>query len=281
MSLTLKVLLFQMPDTRDKDAILHISTAHHQTKIGTNRWLFNMGNNTNHGKNVARLTPTHALVPNVFPNVKAPYNTYFLQPSPPGGAVTEITVPPAFYSATDMVTVLNAVNILNGHGDIVFDYIPFTGVQNVFTIENQSLNVYRVGGSIERYLGTPKNATFLDDGSFTIPAGNTVFLGEPNLGGERIVHLKSEKLGHANAMMTADATTQDVMLSVPLHDTPYGGVARYTGESTEASQLQASFDVQLDKVDLSLWDADLNPLELPDNHHIELQFRMVHGAGNV
>jgi hypothetical protein len=277
--------------SRDKDAILHLSTAHYQTKIGTNRWVFNMGTNTNHGKNVARLTPTHALVPNVFPNVKAPYNTFSLSGDPFAIAVT-VTIPPGFYSATDLVTVLNG--LMNGHGvpGLVFAYIPLTSVQNAFTLVNGEAIAYRisVGGTvanptgtqaINRYLGVPPNEPIVGSNEVELAPGQTITFGEPNLGGERIVHVKSEKLGHSNAMMTADQTTQDVMLSVPLHDTPYGGVARYTGESTEASQLQAAFDVQLDKVDLSLWDADLNPLELPDNHHIELQFRMVHGAGNV
>ena len=248
-----------------------------------------MGNNTNHGKNVARLTPTHALVPNVFPNVKAPYNTYCLSISPFVIDV-EVTVPPGFYSATDLVTVLNALNTSSGAPGLVFAYIPLTGVQNAFTLENTTGTAYRVGWGglcgtfIPRYLGIPPNETILGTGvpkQVELAAAQTITFGEPNLGGERMVHLKSEKLGHSNAMMTADQTTQDVMLSVPLHDTPYGGVARYTGESVEASKLEAAFDVQLDKVDLSLWDIDLNPLELPDNHHIELQFRMVHGAGNV
>lgn len=267
-----------MPETRDKDAILHLSTAHHQTKIGTNRWLFNMGNNTNHGKNVARLTPTHALVPNIFPNVKAPYNTFTVSGDPFAVAVT-FTIPPGFYSATDLVTVLNALIPLA----LVFAYIPLTGVQNAFTLVNNEAIAYRVSvdGALGRYLGIPPNEPIVGVNEVELAPAQTITFGEPNLGGERMVHLKSEKLGHSNAMMTADQTTQDVMLSVPLHDTPYGGVARYTGETTEASQLQAAFDVQLDKVDLSLWDTDLNPLELPDNHHIELQFRMIHGAGNV
>jgi hypothetical protein len=280
-----------MSQSRDKDAILHISTAHHQTKLGTNRWLFNMGNNTNHGKNVARLTPTHALVPNVFPNVKAPYNTYSLSGDPFAIALT-ITIPPGFYSATDLVTVMNALNTAALVPGLVFSYIPLTGVQNAFTLVNNEAIAYRVsvGGTVAnpdstqalaRYLGIPPNEPIVGSNEVELAVAQTITFGEPNLGGERMVHLKSEKLGHSNAMMTADATTQDVMLSIPLHDTPYGGVARYTGESVEASKLEAAFDVQLDKVDLSLWDTDLNPLELPDNHHIELQFRMVHGAGNV
>ena len=265
---------------RLRDATLHLST-NHGTNVGGNKWRIPLGANGLHGKNVSKAYPVHVMVPNVFPNVRAPYNTFTVENvTTPGGVIT-VTIPEQFYSGTELAAAINVELVALGLTDLTVTFVNITAVQTQFRITNASATeTYSITMStvdtIGRVLGLPTTASI--QGQFLIVPLEVVNMGEPNLAGVRLVHIKSEKLGHSMGMHSVDRTTHDMCVSVPFHDVVYGGVAHWAPADKDSSMLDMAFDICLaNGVDISLWDEDMLPLDLPENLPIEMQFKIIHG----
>ena len=78
---------------------------------------------------------------------------------------------------------------------------------------------------------------------------------------------------------SVDNVTHDMCVSVPFHDVVYGGVAHWDPPDKESQMLDMAFDICLaNGVDISLWDEEMLPLDLPENLPIEMQFKIIHGV---
>lgn len=263
-----------------KDATLHLSTRDATHQDG-NKWTIALQPNVLHGKNIARLIPTHAMVPNIFNNARSPYNGFTIQDITTPGVVINEQIPIGFYSGAELATAVNLVLVALGMGDLTLVYVAINAVQNRFQWVNVSATVtfeLNVTGQMDRLIGIAPS-TNSTTGIITILPATTVVSGTPNLAGERIVHIKSEKLGHSMGIHSAENSTQDMCLSVPLHETKYGGVAHWAPSDGLASALDMAFDITLSNgLDISLWDNNMEPLSLPANHEIELQFKIIHSS---
>ena len=267
-------------DERQRDAILHLSSRN-GTRISSNRWLIPVGANALHGKNIARVFPTHVMVPNVFNNARAPYNTFTVENiTTPGGIIT-ITIPEQFYDGTELATAINVALAAAGFGDLTVTFVNITAVQTQFRMTNASATeTYSVTMSLDdsvgRLLGPPASANAA--GQFFIAPAVVINFSEPNLAGVRLVHIKSEKFGHAMGIHSVDRTTHDLCVSVPFHNVVYGGVAHFEPADTKSSVLDMAFDICISNgVTISLWDEQMLPLSVPANIDIELQFKIIHG----
>lgn len=266
-------------DERQRDAILHLSSRN-GIRLSGNTWIIPVGANALHGKNIARVYPTHVMVPNVFDNARAPYNTFTVENiTTPGGVIT-VTIPEQFYNGTELATAINVALTAAGLTDLTVTFVNITAVQTQFRITNASAtDTYSINMStddtIGRLLGLPTTAVA---GQFFIVALEVLNMGEPNLAGVRLVHIKSEKFGHSMGIHSVDSTTHDMCVSVPFHDVVYGGVAHYEPNDTKASVLDMAFDICISNgVTISLWDEQMLPLTVPTNLDVELQFKIIHG----
>lgn len=263
---------------RNRDAILHVSTRN-GTLVDTNQWHIPLHPNTLHGKSVETLYPIHAMVPNVFPNVRAPYNTFTVTNITAAGPPITVIIPTGFYRGAELAAAIQNALAIAGAGDLTVAFVSLRAEQNQFQITNTSaVDTYQIDPtSLERLLGVSGVGLRLP---FQIaPLGVYTDYGEPNLAGERVVHIKSAKIGHTQALHSARQGTQDICLSVPLHTTVYGGMADWQPSDIEASKLDNAFNISLaNGLDVSLWDSELDPLTLPANHEIELQFKVIHSA---
>lgn len=266
---------------RVRDATLHLSTRD-GTLVDINKWNIPFNPNTLHGKNIATLYPTHAMVPNVFPNTRPPFSTFTIQDVTAAGPVVDITIPTAFYSGGELATQINVQLTAAGFPAVTFSFNAVTSIQNRFEILNASVTqTYEIdmADTLDRLVAPPADGTV---GAFQIPPLTTIILAEPNLAGERMVHITSTKLGHAQTLHSAKSGTQDLCVSVPFHNTVYGGVQHWDPADALTSKLDMAFDISLSNgLDLALWDSQMQPLALPSNFEIELQFKIVHSMNTV
>lgn len=216
------------------------------------------------------------MVPNVFPNVRSPYNVMTVTNETTPGAVT-ITLAEGFYTGVELATAINAALVLAGNTDVTIAFTNINTIQTQFEATNASVtDTYTItmNPGLGRLLGTD---------TVTLAPTDVTGLGQPNLSGVRLVHIKSEKLGHSMGLHSSDNITHDMCVSVPFDNTVvYGGVAIWAPQDTISSVLDMAFDVCLSNgVDISLWDEQMLPLTLPSNFELELQFKIVHSVTPV
>jgi len=267
-----------MSAQRARDAIIHLSTLG-ATKVGTNSWNITVGEQAYHGRNIAQFYPIYAIVPNVFPNVRAPNNTIRISQDG-GGTFLTLTIAEGFYTGPELATAINAQWLAAaGNTDVAFSFVALTAAQGEFRVTVNSANVVIIEALTLDNLGINLGVDLILP--LTIPAAtpSTVSLGEPNLAGERVVHITSEKLGHTMGGHSSAPSAVDLCLSVPMTGATavYGGTGVWQPSDSETSKLDMAFDINLaNGVEISLWDSRFRPLTLPDNLAIELQLKIVH-----
>jgi hypothetical protein len=265
-----------MKKERNKDAFLHLSTQDGRL-VGTNKWHIPVDPNVLHGRDIVQLLPVVVTVPNVFPNVRAPYNTFTIQDATNVGVVTTITIAEAFYTGTEVAAALNAALVAAGFTDVTFSYNSLNTNQSEFRVTNNSATIiYNIDvvGTLDRIVGvTPTTSA-----TFPLAELTTTSFGRPNLAGERVVHIRSEKLGHTQGLHSESGMT-DLCVTIPLTSSAsaYGGIGTWSPNDKDSTRLDMQFDVNLaNGVDVSLWDHRMLPLSLPSNFEIELQFKIIH-----
>jgi hypothetical protein len=223
------------------------------------------------------------MVPNVFNNIRAPYNTFTVQIG--AGIVQTVTIPDGFYEGAGLATAINTQLVALGTSvtTLTFAFFAVTNVQNRFrAISTDAQQIQLVlNGTLDRILGDTPTAN-LTGTTTIIPANTTVQFSEPNLAGERLVHIQSEKIGHSMAVTSAQPGTVDLAITVPFHDVVYGGMGHWAPADINSSRLDMAFSICLSNgVDISLWDSQMNPLSLPSNHEIELQCKIIHDKNTL
>jgi len=270
-----------MKELAASDAIINVQcNRDNRSGVGSNKYRITFGPNQEHGKNVARIVPTHAMIPNLFPNVRAPYNTYLI------GATT-VTIAEGFYTGAELAAALNTATTAAGFPGLVwvFEQVPGTSLMTRFTLTQNAAGPTLVTvnyTNIGKILGELEWPGFsLVDFTISMSITDVAIWNFPDLGGEKIVHVKSEKLGHQHGSMSVSDHTEDLVLTIPLHNVIYGEMAHWAANDTKMGGIDCNFDVDLHTVDVSLWDSLNEPLILPETFTVELQFKVIHGPGVV
>lgn len=259
-----------------RDATLHISSRD-GVQLG-NRFNIPLTANTLHGKDIVAIYPIHAMVPNLFNNARAPYNTFTIQDVTAPGAVTQITIAEQFYTGGELVTAVNAALVAAGFPDVTLAFNAVTSINSQFVFTNANatqtyeLELGELG--LGWLVGTPYSITLAPLGTSTQVS--------PNLAGVRVVHITSEKLGHSQGLHSSSGIPHDLCVSVPFDSTVYGGVAFWQGADPALDKRDYGFNVNLSNgVDIKLWDSNMQPLILPQNCIVELQFKIIHSLDAV
>lgn len=240
-------------------------SSEHGTRLNTSTFDVVMGGNTLNVKQTTRLTPTMIFMPNIFPNIKAPYNTFewdlSVFPQVP------FVLPSGQYDAGQLTSALNValplISVTFDTSTSRFTLTNTTGDGTPITINLSNSNLGRVLGF------DTAGIVLADTASIT---GN-----EPNLGGERIVHINCDRLGHKNMQTSKDNSPRNILFSVPLHETPYGATACYVPGDHVAGDVDFLYRPQMDNLEFNLLDSDMQPLTLPSNYHVRMGFKIYHG----
>jgi hypothetical protein len=253
----------------DESRLIHLSTSDGTRSTDGSKYNINIGSNALFNKNISRLFPVHLFCPNIFPNVKAPYNVITLAS---GGPAIPVTVPPGQYTATGLAATINALAFPT------FPWMTFTvDASGYFVLNNAHatfLTSVSLVGGIRNVIGPPNTGN-----TYTATALSSVtFDNLPNLGGEKLIHIKSERLGIQNMLHSRPNVSKvaDIAFTVSLHDTEYGGTACYEPGDNVMSDIEFTWDQHIDVVDLQILDAELNPLSLPPNYSIDLLLKGYH-----
>lgn len=250
----------------DESRLLHISTRDGHRSSDGSSYAITIGGNALYNFNISRVFPVMLICPNVFPNVKAPYNTFTVSLTIAATTTAVLTVTPGQYSASSLVAAINGqlgefASItdltISQQSSGLFLFTNTSGTET-YTVNLTNLNIGRMVGAIASVVVAPASATTLS------------YL--PNLAGERLVHIKSEKLGPSNLLHSRNgrAKVDDVAFTIPLNETPYGGTACYKPGDSQVSDVEFVWDQNISSLDIQLLDDELNPLSLPPNYAVEL-----------
>jgi hypothetical protein len=251
----------------DDSVVCHVSSKHGSRSDDGSTFVLTIGSNILYGKSVSRLTPIQIYCPNVFPNVKAVYATFTLAENA-DPAVT-MTVPVNQYTSATLAIALTTEVQLT-FPDVSFTVDSATGK---FVMSNaDAADTYTATFTLDNMghvLGV--------DGSVTAPAlGSVTMPYIPNLAGERLVHIKSEKLGHSNMLSSKSGNPEDIVFTIPLHDVQYGGMGCWQPGDHILGDQDFKWDLHIDTFSVTLLDENLDRLELPINYSLELQFKVYH-----
>lgn len=255
--------LMSMNLNQEDSVLCHVSTQHGTRSLDGASYDLTIGGNVLYGKTISRLYPVQIYCPNVFPNVKVGLNTANLGNN--GGGSLPFTISTAQYSITELVQALNNLAL----PDITWA-VNSTGY---ITIENTSAvnvsNFYFTNSNLGKIVGAVEQTDVAALTTVTLP-----FL--PNLGGERLIHIKSEKLGHSNMLTSKGQPPEDIVFTIPLHNVAYGGMGCWQPGDHVLGSSDFKWDVHISTLTITLLDADLNPISLPANYNVELIFKVHH-----
>ena len=231
----------------------------------------NILGNGSAGKKPVAVSLRHVTVEHSFPNISTHNNTLIVN-----GVAYSLTV--GQYSTTQL---LASLNTLFG-GDLEFAEKPHT-----YTSPNIGLlQVRQPTGAPQTTITLPATIS-VQSGSLsstlgytedvTITAQNVWVPGQHNrnLAGPRMLLLHSRRLGHGNCIHS-DGQSSNVIESIDLGGTPYGGLASKIIAESAASMITFDGEEELSDVDVFVTDERLRKLVMGPNNRIDLMFRAIH-----
>jgi len=248
----------------DDSVLCHVSTQHGARSADGATYQVGVGSNVLYGKTISRLTPVQIYCPNIFPNVKTKYTTFSLEDDQGGGDV-QLVIPAGQYSVTTLITAVNTQ--LGADVTLAVNSQGFITATNNHAVFVYTLHV--TNDNLGHVVGQTVDLVIQPLTTETMPQ-------PPNLGGERMVHLKSEKLGHSNMLSSKSGNPEDVVFSVPLHNVEYGGMGCWQPGDHILGDQDFKWDLHIDQFSITLLDADLEPLPLPINYNVEMVFKVYH-----
>tara|TARA_R110000787_G_scaffold63350_2_gene142672 strand:+ start:635 stop:1369 length:735 start_codon:yes stop_codon:yes gene_type:complete len=237
-------------------------SSRHATIRDSGAFTMNMGNTTFAEKTKA-IIPISATITNIFPNIKSDYTITV----PFGGGVvakgqyTLAELAAAFETAISLVDVTvnvtsdKKIQVLNSSGDSATIEIP----------EPLALQIGFGTGSSTSYTMALN------------PAASETASHLPNLSGEQVVHIECDRLGHANMVHGRDGKLNDVIVTIPLHDTPYGFTKTVTTGDVNSYSIQYREPTSMSStMQFRILDSEMEILEYPPNHHFEMIMKIHH-----
>jgi len=273
--------LTAMADPRPEfdDKTLCFVSSQHSTRTDDSSFTANIGGNMLNAKKIVRLTPKQIFVPNIFPNIKAPYNTFTIQRN--ADPVVTITIAPGQYSIDgvdypNIETTINTAILATSIGaDLEISYSTVQSLFSFVSATGDTLTITVNKGNIGQPLGFDVVDSFQLIGAEASKTADAF----PDLGGERVVLIKCTRLAPNNMVHFQQSSRADILFTVPLHNTVYGNTACYTPGDHIIGDVVYERSVQTDLLEFQLLDSELRPLTLPFNWHVHMCFKIHHLDG--
>lgn len=275
-------------EVMDSAALVTISTRN-GSKISPGVWEIVFGGNNMCCTNIVSAEPTQISVPYAFDNVREPYNILRVTELGDGGAWTTITIPAGRYTGVDLAAIVNLELANAGITTLTLAFSESTVLESTKPAFTWTSTLVKGGtgehtidptSPLHNYVGLP--SVYLSSGNYEVHSLMPVDLSLPNLEYAcRQVHVISEKLGHSTLVHSQQPPSPlDCVATIPI-DVPYLGYQVWV-PSDRSDYLNGNLDnVKLDTVRIQILDQDLNPLDLPDNYHIEIIWRVNHLDGSA
>jgi hypothetical protein len=240
-------------------------------------------NNANKVNSCIKIMPHRISLPNMFPNIRTGTSLTFFTLALDGLTRTDIyriDMPSGFYTSTDLLAALNTLD-----GVVAVQSIALGTLQIRLTtqlgdtaetmfIEGANETVFPLLG-FPRQFGTRTRIQMLFDGTEINKTWVVAAPYQPNLGGEKLVHVSLRPISHGN-LVSSNGYEYDILTTVPLHTTKYGDYAvwaapdLYTDDTDFPRQLTAA------SAEVELLDAYYEPLPVPLNYHVNVQLKCYH-----
>ena len=203
-------------------------------------------------------------IENIFPNINKYRNTW----EEKTGGTKSITI--KNYTASELITAFNAASSefvlsLNGDGKFVITSttnttIYTTGHRDLFDLLGFQDQVQTVGNVHPLAVNT------------TSLTANTV----PNLGGEKLVFIRSNQLVDANLCHGGDGTLHDVMTCIPLSETNYGFSKSVRANDLFIDDVEYRDEKNINTIYFEILDSKFRPLDMPSNYHLRMVLKVFH-----
>lgn len=248
-------------------ALLYLNT-HHAIHDGGGRYVFNIQNSL-YVEKAVRISPISASVANIFPNVSSYKNAWIAFN---GGANTPNSVTVGQYSIASYVTAFNlaSTNLVLSY-DAVTERFTLTG-SDILAADKDFFELLGFQDQI-----VPTAVVLLDGYPWELNvAVSLVATSPPNFGGEKVVHLMCDKIGHTNMIYGKDGTPYDQFGTISFHDVDYGQTGHFRSAEVLQDDINYKYDNNLDTLIVELRDSRLRPLALPSNYEIHMVFKVFH-----
>lgn len=246
-----------------ESSLLYLSTEH-ATRAGKDMSV--TINNSTAPTKVVQIVPVTLTIPNIFPNVNEYRNSFFIDNRP-------VSIPAGQYDVTSLATALTtaSLTLTFTHNGAAFEMENTSGVPS--TVNSPTSDIFDMLGFHE--LVQPPTAGF-DFYYIPIANGATVVGSSPNLGGEKMVFLMSQKLAHGNLTFGADSTDYNVVAHLCFHNVDYGQTGIFEVNEASAHSIDFLHHNNLDRIELAVFDSKFRKLQLPINYHLRMVLRLYH-----
>lgn len=244
-----------------------------------------LSGNTNLMK-VKKFTLTSFSTNNLFNNIGSYNNTlglYYQEISPPSPSVPAfIVIPSNYYNATQLAEMIQLTARANypvlSNMTCTFDTTTYK-----FTLTSGDSNVNIIiapvilGGGFQQRI---ESSLAYIMGFSTLPSSESISITANTLPQLNIqnIYLYSSRLSQNKSFRTNNnqsSTQTNLLLSIPLNITPYGGSVNWQqigGGENQRSDLYYAIDNQIDQIDFVLRDQYGNILECPPNNNVNIEF---------
>ena len=251
------------------------------------------------------ITAVTASVPNLFYNIQEPYNVGYLAYRNALDAkytLLPITVPEGSYNDITFEAVLQtAIRVHYAAATVAINVTTGNVTINLQTI-NSALAVYLVGSemisdggvrsatifsnpiadstltyhyNLAYYMGGPVHQDFYQLLFIGVPATYDALLPNPiNLAGPTTVYIISADIASGNALHSGTGGAVNLITSIDLTQTPYGGTATTHTASSDLRRIEFASPRTLSSVRVQLVDDLYNELKLPENANVSVDMQL-------
>ena len=248
-------------------SLLYLSTEHATRRNAD--FFINISNSTSPTK-VRKVVPVSVTIPNIFPNVNRYRNTWQENGGP------EITIPEGQYDIDSLAAAFTAASTnltMTVNGGVL--EITNNTAGSVF-MESKTTDIFDMLGFHDAISPVP---AFPPPGTvyrLTFSALETKTAGLPNLGGEKMVFVTSQKLAHGSTTFGGDSVEYNILANISFHNVDYGQTAHFEVNELKSHEIDWLHHNNIDTVEMTILDSKFRPLLLPGNYHMRIVLRIFH-----
>lgn len=249
------------------DSVLLYLNSHHALRDGLGRYVFNIPNSL-YVEKAVKISPISASVTNIFPNVSQYKNKWL---SWRGGAPILESVSIGQYTLSTFVTQFNlATTLLVLSYNATTERFTLTGTDILLS---ETKDLFELLGFQDQVVAS----VLVSDQPWELNvAVSLTATSPPNFGGEKMVHLMCDKIGHTNMIYAKDGTPYDMFASISFHDVDYGQTGQFRSAEVMQDDINYKYDNNLDTLVVDLYDSKLRTLVLPSNYEVHMVFKVFH-----
>lgn len=263
----------------EETCLTYISSEHATTRsLAGDRFTINMGNTT-YADKCSGVSVNKVILPHMFPNITQ-YNNVFLV------GLTAFTIPVGQYTAAEIATTVTALFVAE---PLAFT-LTFVNERFVFTNNTGGPLGVTLFLDIADWLGfdyrllteTPGTPSVYTTANIAGGGGTLTVPNPPALYGDKVVHVCCDKLAHGNFVHGKDGKLHDVLVTVPLGETPYGSVKNFEPADEKTYRVNYKYVNSIaSTLDFQLCDSKLRAMSLHPNHHIQIVLKTYHKEHHV